>query len=94
MNESQQPSAREISIRARFRNGVAFWRAYGYRYVTLTPKGNAQPHRAGTLATLLHTLARYPGAQIVELAAEDAEQTIVSWALNLALQPIERGGVN
>jgi hypothetical protein len=84
-NQQSFPEAAEARI-ARFRRAVAYWRAKGYVYVTLTPKGNAQPHHAGKLALLLRTIERYPGAQLIELAAPDAEQQIISWALKIGAE--------
>ncbi len=70
----------------RFTRAIERYRAEGFAYVTLSPKGIAQPHRAGKLARLLYTIDRYPGAQLVELAAADAVQTIIHWALYVAPQ--------
>lgn len=92
-NQQTFPESAEQRI-ARFRRGIEQWRAEGYAYVTLSPKGIAQPHRAGKLERLMRTIERYPGARLVELAAPDAVQTIIHWALHVAPQQKTNQGAN
>jgi hypothetical protein len=79
---------------ARFDRAIELWRREGYAYVTLTPKGNAQPHHAGTLARLLQALARHPGAQLLELASPTFRNDLMRWALTPRPVAIDPKGSN
>jgi hypothetical protein len=77
---------------AHFNQAIDLWLEEGFAYVTLSARGTANPHRAGVLAQLLALVARSPGGQLVELAAPDARQRILKWALTP--RPTETKGTN
>jgi hypothetical protein len=83
MIESQEfPNLEAAETRmARFDAAIELWRSKGYSYLTLSPRGNAQPHHTGQLAALLRAVAHHPGAQLLELASPTFRRDFMRWAL-------------
>jgi hypothetical protein len=85
-----QLEAAEARI-ARLDRAIETWRRNGYAFVTLTLKGNAQPHHAGALTLLQRLVAQTPGALLLELASPTFRKDLLRWALTPRLVADPKG---